>query len=123
MISPGVGLMLGKPGCVLSQAYLDDMRRIGSVVQHADEITVPWLFVHGTRDTLVPIEDTHDAYARARAPKQLVVLDGADHVFEPGLTPRMVEAVTGGVAGLSSRCRAARTPRGRSRRGCSRSGR
>ena len=31
-LTPGVGLMLGKPGCVLSQAYLDDMRRIGSVV-------------------------------------------------------------------------------------------
>ena len=91
-LTPGVGLMLGKPGCVLSQAYLDDMRRIGSVVQHAEEIAVPWLFVHGARDTLVPIQDTRDAYARARAPKRLVVLDEADHVFEPGLTPRMVEA-------------------------------
>ena len=91
-LTPGVGLMLGKPGCVLSQAYLDDMRRIGSVVQHAEEIAVPWLFVHGARDTLVPIQDTRDAYARARAPKQLVVLDEADHVFEPGLTPRMVDA-------------------------------
>ena len=91
-LTPGVGLMLGKPGCVLSQAYLDDMRRIGSVVQHAEEIAVPWLFVHGARDTLVPIQDTRDAYARARAPKSLVVLDEADHVFEPGLTPRMVEA-------------------------------
>ena len=91
-LTPGVGLMLGKPGCVLSQAYLDDMRRIGSVVPHAEEIAVPWLFVHGARDTLVPIQDTRDAYARARAPKELVVLDEADHVFEPGLTPRMVEA-------------------------------
>jgi pimeloyl-ACP methyl ester carboxylesterase len=91
-LTPGVGLMLGKPGCVLSQAYLDDMRRIGSVVQHAEEIAVPWLFVHGGRDALVPIQDTRDAYARARTPKQLVVLDEADHVFEPGLTPRMVDA-------------------------------
>jgi fermentation-respiration switch protein FrsA (DUF1100 family) len=86
--------MFGKPGCVLSQAYLDDMRGIDSVLRHAQEIAVPWLFVHGARDELVPIQDTHDAYARARAPKTLVVLDEADHVFEPGLTPRMVEAVT-----------------------------
>ena len=92
-LTPGSGLMFGKSGCVLSQAYLDDLRGIGSVIRHADEITVPWLFVHGTRDELVPIQDTHDAYVRARAPKQLVVLDEADHVFEPGLTWRMVEAV------------------------------
>jgi len=94
-LTPGTGLMLGKPGCVLSQAYVDDLRGIGSVIDHAAEITVPWLFVHGTRDALVPIDDTHDAYARARAPKERVVLDGADHAFEPGLTPRMVETVTG----------------------------
>jgi len=93
-LTPGTGLMLGKPNCVLSQAYLDDLGTIRSVVDDAENITVPWLFVHGTRDNLVPIEDTHDAYKRTRAPKQLVVLDGADHTFEPAFTPRMVDAVT-----------------------------
>ena len=92
-LTPGVGLMLDKPGCVLAQAYLDDLRAIDSVLGPAAEVTAPWLFVHGTRDELVPIQDTHDAYACVRAPKQLVVLDGADHTFEPGLTPRMVDAV------------------------------
>jgi pimeloyl-ACP methyl ester carboxylesterase len=86
--------MLGKPGCFLSQRYVDDLRAIGSVVEHAAEISVPWLFVHGDRDTLVPIKDTYDAYARAAGQKQLVVLEGADHVFEPEQTPRMVETVT-----------------------------
>jgi uncharacterized protein len=92
-LTPGEGLMFGKPGCILSQGYLDDLRGIGSVIGHVDAIDVPWLFVHGARDALVPIGDTHDAYARAQAPKQLVILDDADHVFEPGLTPRMVGAV------------------------------
>ena len=55
---------------------------------------MPWLFVHGARDNLVPISDTHDAFARASAPKQLVVLDEADHIFEPGFTGQMVNAVT-----------------------------
>jgi pimeloyl-ACP methyl ester carboxylesterase len=91
---PGRGLMFGKPGCVLSQAFLDDLLQIGSVIRQSEEISVPWLFVHGTKDALVPIEDSHDAYARARAPKELVALEGADHVFEPGLTARMVEKVT-----------------------------
>jgi uncharacterized protein len=92
-LTPGQGLMFGKPGCILSQAYLDDLRGIDSVIGRVDEINVPWLFVHGARDALVPIADTHDAHARARAPKQLVVLEDADHFFEPGLTPRMVAAV------------------------------
>ena len=91
---PGAGLMFDKPGCVLSQAYLDDLRAIGSVIDQAAEIDVPWLFVHGARDALVPIGDSYDAYARARGPKEIVVLDEADHVFEPGLTVRMADAVT-----------------------------
>ncbi len=94
-LKPGSGLMLDKPGCVLSQTYLDDMLAIGSVIEQVPNVTVPWLFVHGGRDDLVPIEHTLDAFAHARAPKELVVLDEADHVFEPGLTARMVDAVTG----------------------------
>lgn len=93
-LTPGSGLMFDKPGCVLAQAYMDDLRAIDSVLANAAEITVPWLFVHGTADVLVPIEDSRDAFARTRAPKEFVALEGADHVFEPGQTPRMVEAVT-----------------------------
>ncbi len=91
---PGEGLMLGKPGCVLSQAYLDDLTRIDSVIEQAGKIRVPWMLVHGANDNLVPIQHSHDAYARARCVKELVQLDGADHVFEPGMTPSMVQAVT-----------------------------
>lgn len=92
-LTPGKDLMWGKPGCLLSQAYMDDLRQIDSVVEDAARVAVPWLFVHGTADDLVPIQDTHDAYARTREPKDFVVLDGADHVFEEGFTPAMVDAV------------------------------
>jgi fermentation-respiration switch protein FrsA (DUF1100 family) len=91
---PGIGLMLDKPGCVLSQAYLDDLFEIDCVLPAAEKISVPWLLVHGDRDSLVPVADTHDAYSRARAPVKLAVLAGADHRFEPGFTPQMVERVT-----------------------------
>ncbi len=93
-LTPGTDLMFDKPGCTLSQAYLDDLRGIDSVVNDAERIHVPWLFVHGTRDALVPIQDSRDAFARARGPRKFVELDGADHVFEPGLTGSMVDAVT-----------------------------
>lgn len=93
-LRPGRDLMLGKPGCVLSQTYLDDLRALDSVAPYAERIEVPWLFVHGTCDELVPIADTRAAYALARAPKEVVELEGADHRFEPDHTGKMVAAVT-----------------------------
>src|SRR5262249_55425318 len=59
----GRDLMLGKPGCVLSQALLDDAARIGSVLDAAGRIAVPWLLVHGDQDELVPLQDSRDALA------------------------------------------------------------
>ena len=91
-LAPG-DLMMGKPGCVLSQGYLDDLRAIDSVVGHADEINVPWLFVHGTGDTLVPIGDTQDAYARARITEGARRSRRGGPLFQPGQTGRMVDAV------------------------------
>jgi fermentation-respiration switch protein FrsA (DUF1100 family) len=93
-LTPGRDLMLDKPGCVLPQAYLDDLSVIDSVVEQAARVSVPWLFVHGARDELVPLTDTRDAFARANTTKELVVLEQADHVFEPGCTAQMVQAVT-----------------------------
>jgi fermentation-respiration switch protein FrsA (DUF1100 family) len=93
-LTPGSGLMFDKPGLVLSRAYVDDLQGIGSVVDQAEQISVPWLFVHGGRDALVPLGDSQDAFARTRAPKKLVVLDEADHIWEPNLTGAMVAAVT-----------------------------
>jgi hypothetical protein len=90
---PDRDLMWDKPGCLLAPAYMDDMRQIESVVSHASRITVPWLLVHGTADALVPIQDSRDALAHARAPTEFVALEGCDHIFEPGFTPRMVDAV------------------------------
>jgi hypothetical protein len=97
-LMPGRDLMWAKPGCVLSPAYRDDWRRIGSVVDRAEDIAVPWLFVHGTADTVVPVQDSREAFARAGGPKQLVEFAGCDHVWEPGFIPRMVETVVGWCA-------------------------
>jgi uncharacterized protein len=43
------------------------------------------LFVHAERDTMVPVAESRSFYARAREPKKLVVIPGANHVdvYEP----------------------------------------
>jgi alpha-beta hydrolase superfamily lysophospholipase len=92
-LTPGHDLMWDKPGMVLSPAYMADLRQIGSTAPHAERVSVPWLLVHGTNDTVVPLQDTHDAFARAPGPKDLVTLEGADHVWEPGFIPQMVQTV------------------------------
>jgi pimeloyl-ACP methyl ester carboxylesterase len=92
-LTPGRDLMWDKPGLVLSSAYMADLRQIDSTAPQAEKISVPWLLVHGTNDSVVPLQDSRDAFARPTGPKELVVLDGADHVWEPGFTPRMVETV------------------------------
>ena len=78
--TPDQGCMWEEPDCPLSQAYMDDMAHIDTVVEKGADIAVPWLLVHGSEDDVVPIEDSRDISARAST-AQLVELDGADHVF------------------------------------------
>lgn len=92
-VKPGEGFMWDDPNCPLSQVYMDDMARIETVVNEASKIRVPWLFVHGTEDDVVPIQDTHDIFSRAHEPKQFVQLTGANHVFAGEHTMPMIKAV------------------------------
>jgi alpha/beta superfamily hydrolase len=39
-------------------------------------------FIHGERDEVAPLKDLRDLYAKAADPKELVVIDGADHLFD-----------------------------------------
>ncbi len=91
--TPDAGLMWEDEECPLSQAYMDDMAQIHSVVGLAERITVPWLFVHGTEDDVVPPQDTHDIMAAAPGEVQLLELPGADHVFSDSATAPMVSGV------------------------------
>ena len=91
--APDSGCMWEDASCPLSKVFLSDMKAIGTTAPKASEVTAPWLFVHGTDDDVVPIEDSREIFALANDPKKLVEIPGADHVFsEDGLKP-MTEAV------------------------------
>ena len=96
--TPDAGLMWEDDECPLSAAYMDDMAQIHSVVELAERITVPWLFVHGTEDDVVPPQDTQDIMSMASGQVQLLELPGADHVFSGDAAAPMVSGV---VAWLS----------------------
>ena len=78
---PDEGCMWDEPDCPLSRVYMDDMAQIDTVVERGAEIVVPWLLIHGSEDDVVPIADSHDILAQASDNAELVVIDGADHVF------------------------------------------
>jgi len=95
-VTPDSGCMWDEPSCPLSSAYMDDMKMIGSVVTRAPSIEVPWLLVHGTEDDVVPLQDSLDIYERANDPKELIQIDGCDHVFSEH-TDQMIKIVSGWV--------------------------
>lgn len=92
-VVPGEGCMWDEPDCPLSRSFLDDLTGIHTVVKQAEKISAPWLLVHGTRDDVVPIQDSRDIFAAANEPKQLVPIDAADHVFSADATAEMVNLV------------------------------
>jgi uncharacterized protein len=49
-------------------------------------------FIHGERDEVCPLKDVREFYARASDPKELVVIDGADHLFD-GKVSEVADAV------------------------------
>lgn len=96
-VKPGEGFMWDDPNCPLSREYMDDMGRIGSVINEAPRIKVPWLLVHGTEDDVVPISDSREIFARANEPKKLIELPGANHVFAGDHTAPMIGEVVNWV--------------------------
>lgn len=97
MVKPGEGFMWDDTNCPLSQAYMNDMAQINSVVENGPKIKVPWLLVHGVEDDVVPLQDSLDIFARANEPKKLVKLPGANHVFTGEHTAPMVQEVANWV--------------------------
>ena len=92
-VTPDEGFMWDEPDCPLSQAYMDDLTQINTVVDLAPQIDVPWLLIHGDEDDVVPIEDSRDILAKANDQTQLIRLQSANHVFSEESTPVMVERV------------------------------
>ncbi len=95
MVTPDQGLMWDEPRCPLSQAYVDDLTQIGDLFEEVSRLTQPLLLIHGTKDDVVFPEDSIDAHARAQEPKQLVLIENAEHSFDETTYPQVVEAIAG----------------------------
>ncbi len=99
MVKPDAGFMWDDEACPLSQAYMDDLAQIDTVLDAAPKIKIPWLLVHGTEDDVVPIQDSKDILIHAGGDVKFVPLQGSNHVFAGDYTAPMVETVVGWVKG------------------------
>jgi alpha/beta superfamily hydrolase len=52
----------------------------------------PKFFIHGERDDIFPPKEIQQFYATAREPKELVVIDAADHLFD-GKVSEVADAI------------------------------
>jgi uncharacterized protein len=51
-------------------------------VAHLADITIPMLFVEGTRDPFCPLETLEKTLAELRAPTKVAVIEDGDHSFK-----------------------------------------
>ena len=81
MIIPGKGNMWDNAQCPLSQEFVNEMVQIKSVLPRASGIQIPWLLIHGTNDDVVPISESQSLILNFEKTRELVEIDGADHLF------------------------------------------
>lgn len=60
---------------------LFESARKHKIIEQARKIKIPWLIIHGGRDTVVPVRQAKELYAAAKCPKELAIIKGADHTF------------------------------------------
>jgi uncharacterized protein len=73
-------------------AIAPPVARAGYLFPNTLETTKPKFFVQGDLDELCPLKELWAFYARLKEPKELVVVDGASHLFE-GKTGEVGEAL------------------------------
>ncbi len=77
---------------------LDHNRAALDLQAAATERRAPWLIVHGSGDETVPVTEARDLDRAARAPRELLVIEGAGHTFGAkhpfaGPTPDLITAM------------------------------
>ena len=98
MVTPDQGNMWDEDGCPLSQAYVDDLNGIGDLFDKVSGLKQPLLLIHGTADDVVLPEDSTDAHAKASDPKELLLIEGAEHSFDDSTYPQVIDAADAWLA-------------------------
>jgi len=78
----------GEEGTVaLKRRFFIDLSKHDPLKNAAGISPSPLFVIHGSADQSVPVEEARMLYEQAKEPKQLLVLEGADHRFSEHLVP------------------------------------
>lgn len=88
------GFVLHSPDFMLGRPLLNEVFYVETRKALAG-LTVPTLFVHGTRDTFIPIESSRAAVPTLTAETRLLEIDGAQHGFAVHDDPSYLDPQTG----------------------------
>lgn len=72
------GFLFHNPNFKLSRPLLNEVFYLRPH-EAIGELAVPTLFIHGTRDTFIPVESTRDAVQRVKGDVELLEIEGAQH--------------------------------------------
>ena len=65
----------------LKKAYYDEFFKL-DIPKAVKSYKKPLLIIHGEKDEIVPLFNTHELYKIANRPKKLVIIKGADHEYK-----------------------------------------
>lgn len=74
-----IGAIRDKDSPPSVDGWLDGFRSVSPIGYVADIAPKPLLLVHGNKDEVVPVSHAYKLYAQAGEPKQIIIVDGAEH--------------------------------------------
>lgn len=80
-VTPDQGYMWEDETTPLSQAFMDDLRQIDTVIPAIKDLRLPWLLLHGSKDDVVLPDDSTHLFNHLKGKKKHVVIEGTDHSF------------------------------------------
>ena len=75
----GLGAIRDKDFPYSMEEWLNGFRLVSPIKCVAEIAPRPLLLVHGNKDELVDVNHAYKLYARAKEPKQIIIVDGAKH--------------------------------------------
>ena len=75
----GIGIIKDKGFPHSTEEWLNGFKLVSPIKYVANIAPRPLLLVHGNKDDLVDVSHAHKLYDRAREPKQIIIVDGAEH--------------------------------------------
>jgi uncharacterized protein len=91
-VDPRVSLLIGIAPPWTFRRNIDGTLREGDMWPNTLACEKPKFFVQGESDEICAVQDMWAYYAQLKEPKELVVIDAANHLFE-GQTPEVGEAL------------------------------